>query len=263
MTKAMALDAMKTCFAGIRRFSTLAAAALYLLVALFPADAGAAPPAKPSAAQQRVIDAFNERVFVALPGDTRKVVLKWQTPIRFGLVSREGVSSQLYYDALARIEEMRAATGRNFLVSSDKINFLVLFSGDTEADVQAYAQQIAPFFSDGIDYHGFFRSYERDGLACAGKMLLSRAHTIIAYLLFVSISEGRRRAAVEGCIARNLLRGMGIIAAPSGARAAGPPAAGFTPLDKQILRILYNDQIKSGEPAERARQTILDLASRG
>lgn len=258
----MALDSMKTCVGCVRTFSALVVAALLLLATLFPVPVGAAAAAKPSAAQQQLLDAFADRVFVALPGDTRKVVLKWQTTIRFGLVSREGVSSQLYYDTLARIEEMRAATGRDFLLSSDKINFLVLFSGDTEADVRAYAQQIAPFFSDGIDYHGFFRSYEREGLTCAGKMLLSPSHTIIAYLLFVSVSEARRPAAVDACIARNLLRGLGIVAAPSSDGPTGHPVAGFTALDKKMLRILYNDQIKSGEPAERARKIILGLAGR-
>ncbi len=216
---------------------------------------------QPNAAQQAMVKAFRDHVFVALPGDKQKIVLKWQSPVRFGLVSREGVTSRLYYDTLARIEEMREASGEHFVVSSDRINFLVLFSTNTAADVKTYGQQIAPFFSDGIDYHGYFDDYQKNGLTCAGKMLLAPTRRIIAYLLFVSVSEDRSLDDVEACVSRNLLRGMGILEQP--AAEAAPPerfkAGALSRLDKQMLAVLYNDAIKSGEPATAAEKAILTI----
>ncbi|HWI29344.1 MAG TPA: hypothetical protein VN668_20390 [Stellaceae bacterium] len=232
------------------------------LVLLF--GTGAAALAVQPLSPQQVLKAFEDRVFVALPGSSEKMVLKWQRPVRFGLVSREGVSSALYARTLGDIEAIRQVTGKDFLVSSDKINFLVLFSRDTDADVKAYGREIAPFFSDGIDYHGFFQSYEREGLTCAGKMLLSPTHEIIAYLLFVSVPGERGPAAVDYCIARNLLRGMGVIAEPSagtGAALGRPGGAAFTPLDQEVLRILYSTLIKSGEPEKTAARTVQRLAA--
>jgi hypothetical protein len=216
---------------------------------------------QPNAAQQAMVKAFRDHVFVALPGDKQKIVLKWQSPVRFGLVSREGVTSRLYYDTLARIEEMREASGEHFVVSSDRINFLVLFSTNTAADVKAYGQQIAPFFSDGIDYHGYFDDYQKKGLTCAGKMLLAPTRRIIAYLLFVSVLEDRSLDDVEACVSRNLLRGMGILEQP--AAEAAPTerfkAGALSRLDKQMLAVLYNDAIKSGEPESAAEKTILTI----
>ncbi len=216
---------------------------------------------QPNAAQQAMVKAFRDHVFVALPGDKQKIVLKWQSPVRFGLVSREGVTSRLYYDTLARIEEMREASGEHFVVSSDRINFLVLFSTNTAADVKTYGQQIAPFFSDGIDYHGYFDDHRKNGLTCAGKMLLAPTRRIIAYLLFVSVSEDRSLDDVEACVSRNLLRGMGILEQP--AAEAAPPerfkAGALSRLDKQMLAVLYNDAIKSGEPASAAEKAILTI----
>ncbi len=216
---------------------------------------------QPSAAQQAMVTAFRDHVFVALPGDKQKIVLKWQSPVRFGLVSREGVTSRLYYDTLARIEEMRAASGEHFVVSSDRINFLVLFSTDTAADVKAYGAQIAPFFADGIDYHGYFDDYRKKGLTCAGKMLLAPTRRIIAYLLFVSVSEDRSLDDVDACVFRNLLRGMGILDQPSAKPATPerPRAGALSLLDKQMLAVLYNDAIKSGEPASEAEKAILTI----
>ncbi|HZB92682.1 MAG TPA: hypothetical protein VE397_14640 [Stellaceae bacterium] len=231
------------------------------LVALVLVAASARAADQPGATQQALVKAFEERVFVALPGSTQKLVLKWQVPVSFGVVSREGISPRYYNDTFARIEEMQEASGKDFLVSSSHINFLVLFSTDTEADVKAFGAEIAPFFADGVDYHGFFEDYQRHGLGCAGKMLLSPEHAIIGYLLFVSVSEDRSLDAVDACVARDLLRGMGVIAAPAPGKAEAAPrrAGNFTQLDRQILQVLYNSALKSGEPASEAAKAILKI----
>lgn len=233
--------------------------AAFIALMVLAASARAADP--PSATQQALLKAFEQRVFVALPGSTEKLVLKWQAPVRFGVVSREGISPRYYADTFARIEEMQEASAKDFLVSSSHINFLVLFSTDTDADVKAYGAEIAPFFADGVDYHGFFEDYQRHGLGCAGKMLLSQQHAIIAYLLFVSVSEHRSLDAVDACVARDLLRGMGVIEAPTPGKPEAAPSHGgrFTRLDRQILQVLYNPAIKSGEPASAAAKAILKI----
>ena len=211
-----------------------------------------------------VLRTFQERTLVQVPGKGgAKALVRWETPVRIGFVIDQSAEIDVFSTIANDLVNIRQATGHDISVST-RANFVILMTSDLSRALQQYgAQIIAPFFSDGTDYHAFFAQAQSERWACAGKTLLSDKPAIAAYLLVVINSPEHQSLETDGCVLRGLINGMG---AAGHATATQPTTyklrqsdSRFSELDREVLKLLYDPRIKSGMGTGEATETVKSI----
>jgi hypothetical protein len=227
------------------------AALLSLLYAMQTAEAQNTSGAPSERAADGILRIFEERTFVKLPSGENAIV-KWETPLRVGFVIDQSADIDLLSFITRNLVNIKQATGHEMSIATQKVNFLVMITGDLPHDVRAYESQIAQFFSDGTDYRAFFARAQNENWTCAGKLLMSSKPAIVAYLLVAVASADHKSTEIDSCVLSGLIQGMGAMA-----RAGLHPAdTTFSDTDRLVLNLLYDTTIKGGMRESQATEAV-------
>jgi hypothetical protein len=211
---------------------------------------------------EEILKAFEEQVLLQVPGIPEKILVKWQAPIRVGIISTDGLSPEIFSDLGVDLVRIDQATNHPMTIATENVNFLVVISRDPEGDLRVFNDaQIKQFFPLDSQYRSFLSQYHQEKFGCEGKFLMSASNVIVAYLTFVSVSEDREM--VEACLLRQLMKGMGAVNRSTVGQQSSVLKESdreFTDIDSAVLKLLYDAKILSGMGESRsmsvARQAL-------
>lgn len=240
-------------------------AALLSLSAMQTATAQNTSEPSEGRATDDVVRIFQERALVQIPGrGGAKALVRWETPVRIGFVIDQSADIDVFSTIANDLVSIRQAT-RHDISFSTKANFAILITRDLPHALQQYGPQIAPFFSDGTDYHAFFAQAQGEKWACAGKALLSDKPAIAAYLLVVVASPEHKSSEIDGCVLRGLIGGMGLAGAVPGQSSTydlRQSDSHFSELDRNVLKLLYDPRLQSGMEESQVTEVVKNRLGR-
>lgn len=228
-----------------------------VLLSVAAAACAASGPA-PAPSKQEIIAAFEQRVFFEADNG-EKALIKWEVPIRFGLMSDIGVSPAWIKILADDIAEVQAATRHQMSVATEHVNFLVAAMQDVQGELQMHRVQLAPFFVSDAEYQRFASAVLNPRAACAGKFLISTKNTIIAYLLIVKTAPAYDENITQACLLTEIMKGVGLARRRAGEKDASTSYAdekNFTETDRTLLSLLYDPQLPSGTREPQAMAII-------
>jgi Protein of unknown function (DUF2927) len=190
--------------------------------------------------KQEIIDAFRQRVFF---GKQQKVLLKWQVPVRFGVMSDEGVSPQWLKVVADDIDKVQRATQHEIVYTSEHITFLIVMAQNADAELENHRAQLAPFFSNDDDYKSFLHSLKNPLAVCASKYQTVNQGRDLLFISVVKAGSGDDVKLSQACLLTQIIKGMGVVNRTGKITSINSDDGTFTTMDEILLRLLYDTRI--------------------
>jgi len=199
--------------------------------------------------KEQIMSDFAEDVLFRIGHEKTRTLAKWETPVRFGILSDEGINPNILSKTAEYIDVIQKATGHQIIFTSKNVNFLAIMSSDIYVELSKRENIVQQFFTDGVSYKDFFEESKSRNYTCGGKILMSKQNSILAHLIFVSLAHDHTDEQVEACIAFQLVEGMGVVMRGENRKKnwnLAPADISISAEKKIILNLLYKSSIKAG-----------------
>lgn len=239
------------------RFSALAVWLAFLLAVAPTLGAHThAAEQTPTLSKQAIIDAFQQRVFF---GKQEKVLLKWQVPVRFGIMSDNGLSPQWLKVIADDIDKVQRATQHEIVYTSEHITFLLVVAQNADAELENHKAQLTPFFSNDEDYQSFLRSLKNPLSVCSSKYQTVNQGTALLFISVVKTGSDYDAKLSQACLLTQIIKGMGVVNRTGKISNINSDDGTFTTMDEILLRLLYDTRIANGMTEARSMPVISNI----